>query len=261
MQSSPSPAPQELLYEGKAKRVYRTADPEIYLCRYKDDATAFNAQKRGSIAGKGEVNCTVSSHLFAYLTQQGIRNHFLAQTGPTEMQVKAVTILPIEVVVRNRTAGSLCKRLGLERGLPIEPPLLEFYYKNDALGDPLITPDHIRLLKLATPAQVERLGSLALAVNSHLQVFWRNCQLELVDFKLEFGLDKRGEILLADEISPDTCRLWDLGGEMSEPRVLDKDLFRFDLGDPVAGYQEVLQRVLQATDPNLPSPRGAGGEG
>ncbi len=252
MQSSPSLPPQELLYEGKAKRVYRTADPEVYLCQYKDDATAFNAQKRGSIPGKGEVNCTVSSHLFAYLAQQGIQNHFLAQTGPTEMQVKAVTILPIEVVVRNRTAGSLCKRLGLERGLPIDPPLLEFYYKNDALGDPLITHDHIRLLKLATPAQVERLGSLALAVNSHLQAFWRNCQLELVDFKLEFGLDERGEILLADEISPDTCRLWDLAGEMSEPRVLDKDLFRFDLGDPVAGYQEVLQRVVGVNAGSLP---------
>jgi phosphoribosylaminoimidazole-succinocarboxamide synthase len=141
------PTPQELLYEGKAKRVYRTADPQVYLCQYKDDATAFNAQKRGSIAGKGEVNCTVSSRVFAYLAQQGIRNHFLAQTGPREMQVRALRILPLEVVVRNRAAGSLCKRLGLERGLPIEPPLVEFYYKNDALGDPLVTPDHIRLLQ------------------------------------------------------------------------------------------------------------------
>ncbi|MEN9229620.1 MAG: phosphoribosylaminoimidazolesuccinocarboxamide synthase [Thermostichus sp. DG02_5_bins_236] len=246
---TPASAPQELLYEGKAKRVYRTADPQVYLCQYKDDATAFNAQKRGSIAGKGEVNCTVSSHLFQYLSQQGIRNHFLAQPGPSEMQVKAVTILPIEVVVRNRTAGSLCKRLGLERGLPIEPPLLEFYYKNDALGDPLVTHDHIRLLRLATPEQVERLGSLALTINGHLQIFWRACQLELIDFKLEFGLDADGEILLADEISPDTCRLWDLAvGEASAPRVLDKDLFRFDLGDPVAGYQEVLQRVLQVVE-------------
>ncbi|MEN9225829.1 MAG: phosphoribosylaminoimidazolesuccinocarboxamide synthase [Thermostichus sp. HHBFW_bins_43] len=246
MPSSPTPTPQELLYEGKAKRIFRTADPQVYLCRYKDDATAFNAQKRGSIAGKGEVNCTVSSHLFTYLAQQGIPSHFIAQTGPTEMQVKALQILPLEVVVRNRAAGSLCKRLGLERGLPIEPPLLEFYYKNDALGDPLITEDHIRLLKLATPAQVQQLGSLALAINQQLQTFFRGCQLELIDFKLEFGLDQTGEILLADEISPDTCRLWDLAGESaSEQRVLDKDLFRFDLGDPVAGYQEVLQRVEQ----------------
>ncbi|MGY2753092.1 phosphoribosylaminoimidazole-succinocarboxamide synthase [Thermostichus sp. MS-CIW-21] len=247
-----SPTPQELLYEGKAKRVYRTADPQVYLCQYKDDATAFNAQKRGSIPGKGEVNCTVSSRVFAYLAQQGIRNHFLSQTGPREMQVRALQILPLEVVVRNRTAGSLCQRLGLEQGLPIEPPLVEFYYKNDALGDPLVTPDHIRLLHLATPEQVEKLGSLALAVNTHLGNFWRRCRLELVDFKLEFGLDEEGQIWLADEISPDTCRLWDLQG--TEPRVLDKDLFRFDLGDPAAGYQEVLQRVLQATDPNLPSP-------
>ncbi|MCJ2542439.1 phosphoribosylaminoimidazolesuccinocarboxamide synthase [Thermostichus vulcanus] len=260
--SSPSPspfpgAPQELLYEGKAKRVYRTADPQVYLCQYKDDATAFNAEKRGSIAGKGEVNCTVSSHLFRYLAQQGIPNHFLAQPSPTEMQVKAVTILPLEVVVRNRTAGSLCKRLGLERGLPIDPPLLEFYYKNDALGDPLVTQDHIRLLKLATPSQVEQVGSLALTINGHLQTFWRACQLELVDFKLEFGCDAEGEILLADEISPDTCRLWDLAaGDDSAPRVLDKDLFRFDLGDPVAGYQEVLQRVLQVVE-QQPHPNSA----
>lgn len=190
--------------------------------------------------------------MFAYLAQQGIRNHFLAQTGPREMQVRALRILPLEVVVRNRTAGSLCRRLGLEQGLPIQPPLVEFYYKNDALGDPLVTLDHIRLLHLATPEQVEKLGSLALAVNTHLRHFWRRCRLELVDFKLEFGLDEEGEIWLADEISPDTCRLWDLEG--TEPRVLDKDLFRFDLGDPAAGYQEVLQRVLQATDPNLPSP-------
>ncbi len=258
---SSSPTPPDLLYEGKAKRVYRTADPRVYLCQYKDDATAFNAQKRGSIAGKGEVNCTVSSRVFAYLAQQGIRNHFLSQIGPREMQVRALQILPLEVVVRNRTAGSLCKRLGLKQGLPIEPPLVEFYYKNDALGDPLVTPDHIRLLRLATPDQVEALGSLALAVNVHLCNFWRRCRLELVDFKLEFGLDEQGQIWLADEISPDTCRLWDLEG--AEPRVLDKDLFRFDLGDPAAGYQEVLQRVLQATDANPPSPseRGAGGEG
>ncbi|MCF2970550.1 phosphoribosylaminoimidazolesuccinocarboxamide synthase [Synechococcus sp. Nb3U1] len=244
-----SPTPQELLYEGKAKRVYRTADPQVYLCQYKDDATAFNAAKRGSIAGKGEVNCTVSSHLFTYLAQQGIRNHFLAQISPTEMRVKAVTILPIEVVIRNRAAGSLCKRLGLERGLPIEPPLLEFYYKNDALGDPLITHDHIRLLKLATPEQVHQMGSLALKINQLLRTFFRSCRLELIDFKLEFGLDPAGEILLVDEISPDTCRLWDLAGEnTSEPRVLDKDLFRFDLGNAVAGYQEVLQRVVQQVE-------------
>ncbi|MGQ9837733.1 MAG: phosphoribosylaminoimidazolesuccinocarboxamide synthase [Cyanobacteriota bacterium] len=259
MQPSPSPSPssdlpQELLYEGKAKRVYRTADPQVYLCQYKDDATAFNAEKRGLIAGKGEVNCTVSSHVFRYLSQQGIRNHFLSQPGPTTMQVRAVRILPIEVVVRNRTAGSLCKRLGLEWGLPIQPPLLEFYYKNDALGDPLLTPDHIRLLKLATPSQVEQLGSLALAINEHLQTFWRTCQLQLIDFKLEFGLDADGGILLADEISPDTCRLWDLAAEeTSAPRVLDKDLFRFDLGDPVAGYQEVLQRVLQVVEQGHPN--------
>jgi phosphoribosylaminoimidazole-succinocarboxamide synthase len=234
----------DLLYEGKAKRVYRTTDPHILICQFKDDATAFNAQKKGTITHKGEVNCTISAHIFRYLENQGIPTHFIAQTAATEMQVKAVQIVPIEVVVRNRAAGSLCNRLGIERGLTITPPLVEFCYKNDALGDPLITPDHIRILQLASPDQVEALTSLALQINQALASFFRRCDLELIDFKLEFGLDTHGVILLADEISPDTCRLWDLRGQESEQRVMDKDLFRFDLGDPVAGYQEVLQRVI-----------------
>lgn len=235
----------DLLYEGKAKRVYRTPDPAVFVCHFKDDATAFNAQKRGSIQQKGEVNCTVASHLFIYLEALGIRTHFLSQLSPNQMQVKAVRILPIEVVVRNRAAGSLCKRLGLERGLIVDPPLLEFFYKNDDLGDPLITTDHIRLLALASPEQVTQIGNLALQINRFLSQFFRDCDLALIDFKLEFGLDHSDQILLADEISPDTCRLWDLrGGGGSEVRVLDKDLFRFDLGDAAAGYQEVLQRVL-----------------
>lgn len=243
----------ELRYEGKAKRVYRTADPGVYLCEYKDDATAFNAQKRGTIAHKGEVNCTIAGIIFTYLEQQGIPTHFLRQVSPTQMEVKAVRILPIEVVIRNRTAGSLCQRLGLERGIPIQPPLLEFYYKNDPLGDPLITPDHIALLGLATPPEVDYLGTAARQINQYLQDFFHRCDLELIDFKLEFGRDPQGEILLADEISPDTCRLWDLRGS-GEQRVLDKDLFRFDLGDPVAGYQEVLQRIRAAYPTASPRP-------
>ncbi|MEN9252673.1 MAG: phosphoribosylaminoimidazolesuccinocarboxamide synthase [Thermostichales cyanobacterium BF3_bins_165] len=231
----------ELVYEGKAKRLYRTGDPQLYLCEYKDDATAFNAQKRGSIAHKGEINCRIAAIIFSYLQQQGIPTHFVRQVAANQMEVQALTIIPIEVVMRNRAAGSLCKRLGLPRGLPIQPPLLEFYYKNDDLGDPLVTRDHIDLLKLATPEQVEELASFARRINELLQDFYRRCDLELIDFKLEFGRDPWGQIVLADEISPDTCRLWDLRGGLG--RVLDKDLFRFDLGDAAAGYQEVLQRI------------------
>ena len=228
-----------LLYEGKAKRIYSTKTDGELLSRYKDDATAFNAQKKGQIAGKGAVNCTVAAILFRYLEDEGVTTHFVEQLSPTEMKVKAVEIVPIEVVVRNRAAGTLCKRLGLERGQEISPPLVEFFYKNDDLGDPLITTDHIALLQLATTEQVEVLREQALAIDRLLQAFFLKCGLELIDFKLEFGTLPDGRIILADEISPDTCRLWNVADE----RVLDKDLFRFDLGDPVAGYQEVLQRV------------------
>ncbi len=239
--------PLDLLYEGKAKRVYRTADPEILICEYKDDATAFNAAKRGTITGKGEVNCTIAAHLFTYLAEHQILTHYRQQLSPTSMLVRAVQILPLEVVVRNRAAGSLCKRLGIHRGQPLTPPLVEFFYKNDELGDPLVTEDHIQLLQLATVEQVEHLQQMALRINTALQSFFQVRDLELVDFKLEFGTCADGQILLADEISPDTCRLWDLTPTATDqPRVLDKDLFRFDLGDPVAGYQEVLQRVLQS---------------
>jgi phosphoribosylaminoimidazole-succinocarboxamide synthase len=234
------------LYEGKAKCLYQTMDPEVLICHFKDDATAFNAQKKGSIARKGEINCLLTQQIFTYLEARGIPTHLISQISPQALKVKAVRILPLEVVVRNRVAGSLCKRLGLEKGQIICPPLVEFYYKNDDLQDPLVTLDHIQLLKLATPSDVDRLKTLALEINHHLQAFFRDCQLELVDFKLEFGLTSTGEMVLADEISPDTCRLWDLSG--SQVRVLDKDLFRFDLGDASAGYEEVLRRVISRSE-------------
>ncbi len=240
----------ELLYEGKAKRVYRTVDPEILICHFKDDATAFNAQKKGSIDRKGEVNCTIAARILSYLQNHGIPTHFLAQMSPTEMAVRAVQIVPLEVVVRNRAAGSLCKRLGIEQGLILDPVLTEFYYKNDDLGDPLLTMEHIQLLNLASARVVDQLRELALHIDLLLIKFFAQCDLELVDFKLEFGVTSDQELLLADEISPDTCRLWDRRGVQpgDPPRVLDKDLFRFDLGDPVAGYQEVLRRVLAVAD-------------
>jgi phosphoribosylaminoimidazole-succinocarboxamide synthase len=232
------------LYEGKAKIIYPTEDPQVLLAYYKDDATAFNAQKRGSIAGKGEVNCTMSSYLFQKLEAIGIATHWLAQLSPREMKVKAVRIVPLEVVVRNIAAGSLCKQTGIALGTQLPFPLVEFYYKDDAMGDPLLTPDRITVMAVATAEQVETLRRLALEVNTWLIQFFKDCGITLVDFKLEFGVDAQGQMLLADEISPDTCRLWDLSETDLNQRVMDKDRFRQDLGQVEDAYQRVLQRVL-----------------
>lgn len=234
----------EKLYEGKAKIIYTTDKPEILLAHYKDDATAFNAQKRGQIAGKGQINCTVSTHLFKLLEQAEIRTHFIEQTAPDQMLVRRVQIVPLEVVVRNIAAGSLCKQTGLPEGKILTNPLVEFYYKNDALGDPLLTIDRILVMEIATPEQIEQLRSLSLEVNRILSEFFNQCGITLVDFKLEFGLDETQQILLADEISPDTCRLWNQSETDAEKRVMDKDRFRRDLGNVENAYQQVLERVL-----------------
>lgn len=235
------------LYEGKAKILYTTDTPDVLLVYFKDDATAFNAQKKGTIDKKGEYNCQIATHILQFLTKQNIPNHFIAQVSAREMLVKAVQIIPIEVVVRNIAAGSLTKRLGLELGMVLPNPIVEFYYKNDPLGDPLITTEHIALLELATPPQVEQLKRDALTINSHLQQFFGQCRLNLVDFKLEFGIDTKGEVILADEISPDTCRLWDQDTNDPDQRVLDKDRFRQNLGQESAAYQEVLRRIVEST--------------
>ncbi|PZU99939.1 MAG: phosphoribosylaminoimidazolesuccinocarboxamide synthase [Pseudanabaena sp.] len=232
------------LYEGKAKILFTTDDPQILLSRYKDDATAFNALKKGTITNKGEMNCAIASHVFQYLEAQGIATHFIKQVSPSEMQVTAVKILAIEVVVRNIAAGSICKRLGLEQGQVLKEPLVEFFYKNDDLGDPLITDDHIAMLDLATPEQVAQLKKLALDINHHLQIFFDKVRLTLVDFKVEIGIDATGKLLLADEISPDTCRLWDQDIADPSDRIMDKDRFRQDLGKISEAYQEVTKRVL-----------------
>lgn len=234
---------QTLLYEGKAKIIYTTDEPEILLAYFKDDATAFNAQKRGSIAGKGEINCTISRILFEYLERQGIATHFIDTLSPNQMRVAKVKILPLEVVVRNIAAGSLCQQTGLIVGTVLKQPLVDFYYKNDALGDPLLTSDRILLLELATKEQITQLQHLALQINQYLSNFFQNCGLTLVDFKLEFGLDAQGQLRLADEISPDTCRLWNSSDPDPNSRVMDKDRFRRDLGNVETAYQEVLQRV------------------
>ena len=237
-------SPDRKLYEGKAKILYATDDSEILLTHFKDDATAFNAQKRGTIAGKGEINNAISRHLFELLAAKGIPTHFIDCPTPNQMRVRRVQIIPLEVVVRNIAAGSLCQQTGIPLGTVLNPPLVEFYYKNDALGDPLLTRDRLLLLQLATPYQMEELQASARAINEILKVFFNQCDITLVDFKLEFGFDGDGKIILADEISPDTCRLWDQSETDPNQRVMDKDRFRRDLGSVETAYQRVLQRVL-----------------
>ena len=227
-----------MIYEGKAKKMFATDKPDQVVQYFKDDATAFNAQKRGTILEKGIINNKVSERLFRLVEQGGVPTHFVQRLSDREMLTKKVTIVPVEVVVRNVVAGSLAKRLGLKEGEPIEPAIVEWYYKNDALGDPLIADDHVRLMKLATPEQMAEIKRLALKVNSLLQPFFCERQMILVDFKLEFGLHN-GKLILADEISPDTCRFWD----MSTGESMDKDRFRKDLGRIEEAYREVLKRV------------------
>ena len=234
----------EKLYEGKAKILYPTDNPEILLACYKDDATAFNAQKRGKIKGKGEINCTVSAALFEWLESLSIPTHYIDCPTPNQMRVKAVKIVPIEVVVRNIAAGSLCRQTGLPEGKILPSPLVEYYLKNDELGDPLLTLDRLFLLEIVSQAQLTAIKEMALKINHHLQDFFASCQITLVDFKLEFGLDSQQQILLADEISPDTCRLWDRTETDPQAKVMDKDRFRKDLGQVESAYQEVQARVL-----------------
>ena len=227
-----------MLYEGKAKKIFLTEKDDELIQYFKDDATAFNAEKRGTILEKGIVNNAISAKLFQHLADAGIPSHFIQQINDREMLTRRVKIIPVEVVVRNRATGSIVKRLGLKEGLIIDPPLVEFFYKDDSLGDPLISEDHIRLLKLATPGQIEELRQQALKINEVLKPFFQKKGMLLVDFKLEFGL-WNGQIILADEISPDTCRFWDIQtGER-----MDKDRFRKDLGRIEETYQEVLKRV------------------
>jgi phosphoribosylaminoimidazole-succinocarboxamide synthase len=232
-----------LIYEGKAKKLFTTGRSDEVLQYFKDDATAFNAQKRGTILDKGIINNKVSERLFRLLEENGVPTHFVERKSDREMLTKKVTIVPVEVVVRNVIAGSLAKRLGLKEGEAIQPPIVEWYYKNDALGDPLIADEHVRLLKLATPEQMAEIKGLALKVNSVLQPFFAERRMVLVDFKLEFGVHN-GRLILADEISPDTCRFWDQATRES----MDKDRFRKDLGKIEEAYQEVLKRVCGSGD-------------
>lgn len=228
----------EQLYEGKAKKVFKTDDSDYYVVEYKDDATAFNGEKKGSIHDKGVVNNKMSALLFKMLEDKGIPTHFEKLLSDREQYVKAVTILPLEVIVRNVAAGSLAKRLGLEEGIVMKETVLEFCYKNDELGDPMINEYHIYAMSFATAEQVEKIKDMSLKINTILTDFFKEHGLKLIDFKLEFGLFK-GDVILADEISPDTCRLWDI----ETNKKMDKDRFRRDLGDVEETYQEVLNRI------------------
>jgi len=227
-----------LLYEGKAKKIFTADRADEVVHYFKDDATAFNAQKRGTIVDKGIINNKVSERLFTLLDAEGIRTHFVKRLSDREMLTKKVTIVPVEVVVRNIIAGSLAKRLGLKEGSPIQPAIVEFYYKDDALGDPLVNDDHLRLMNIATPALLKDLRDLGHKINAVLKPFFAERKMQLVDFKLEFGVF-HNKLVLADEISPDTCRLWD----MTTGDSMDKDRFRKDLGKIEEAYQEVLKRV------------------
>jgi phosphoribosylaminoimidazole-succinocarboxamide synthase len=228
----------ELLYEGKAKQVYRTADPDFLVQHFKDDATAFNAQKRGTIASKGIVNNRTSEVFFRLLEEHGVATHFVRRLSDRDMLIRACEIVKIEVVVRNIIAGSLAKRLGREEGELLPEPVIEHYLKDDALGDPLINDWHIRMLKLAAAADVQAINETALKVNAILREFLDARQIVLVDMKLEFGRH-HGKILVADEICPDTCRFWD----KSTGEKLDKDRFRRDLGGVEEAYQEAARRI------------------
>lgn len=227
-----------MLYGGKAKKVYKTEDPKKYLVEYKDDATAFNGAKKGTISQKGIINNKMSSLIFKMLEEKGVKNHFEELVSDREMIVKAVEILPIEVIMRNVAAGSLSKKLGIEEGIPLKTPILEFCYKDDSLGDPMINDYHIAAMELASEEQLETIKGYAFKVNEILIEFFKEKGIKLIDFKLEFGLYE-GEVILADEISPDTCRLWDI----STGEKLDKDRFRNDLGGIEESYNEVLKRI------------------
>lgn len=234
--------PTKQLYEGKAKKIFATDDPNLVIQHFKNDATAFDGKKKGQIEGKGVVNTKISTALFKLLEKSGIKTHFKEQISKNELLTIKVDILPVEVVTRNIAAGSLSKRTGLPEGTALSNPIVEFYYKNDDLGDPLLTEDHITELKLATKDELVKLRDQALRINETLKTFFSNIGLDLVDFKLEFGYDKEGNLMLADEISPDTCRLWD----KETQEKLDKDRFRRDLGKVEEAYQEVLKRVEES---------------
>lgn len=230
----------EQLYEGKAKKVFKTDDENIYMVYYKDDATAFNGEKKGTISNKGIINNRVTNHLMKMLEKEGIPTHFVEEISERETLVKKVTIVPLEVIVRNIAAGSLSKRLGLPEGTKLASTVLELCYKDDALGDPMVNNYHVFAMNLATPEELKQIEEYSLKINKILGNYLKDLNIELIDFKLEFGKTPDGKIILADEISPDTCRFWD----SVTKEKLDKDRFRRDLGNVEDAYKEILKRLL-----------------
>lgn len=230
----------EQMYEGKAKKVFATDDANAYIVEYKDDATAFNGLKKGTIAEKGIINNKVSNHLMKMLEGHGIPTHLIEEISDRETIVKKVTIVPIEVIVRNIAAGSLSKRLGLPEGQKLAKTVLEYSYKDDALGDPMINDYHVFAMELATPEELQTIANYAFKINEILSAYLKDLNIELIDFKLEFGKISDGTIILADEISPDTCRFWD----STTGEKLDKDRFRRDMGGVEGAYQEIMKRLL-----------------
>ena len=230
----------EQLYEGKAKKVFATDDANLVIVDYKDDATAFNGEKKGTITGKGVINNVMSNHMFQLLEQQGVPTHFVEQLSERETLVKKVSIVPLEVIIRNISAGSFAKRFGVEEGIVFDEPTIEFSYKNDELGDPLMNAYHAIALKAATREEIETIKAMAFKVNEVMKQYFDTLNVILVDFKLEFGKTVDGQIVLADEISPDTCRLWD----STTKEKLDKDRFRRDMGGVEEAYQEIMKRVM-----------------
>ena len=229
----------EQLYEGKAKKVFKTDDPQLLIVDYKDDATAFNGLKKGTISGKGIINNKMSNLLMAKLEKKGVPTHFVEELSDRETVVRKVSIVPLEVIVRNIAAGSFSKRYGIEEGMVFDEPTIEFSYKNDDLGDPLINEYHALAMKLADKNEIETIKNYAFKINEILKEFWKECGITLVDFKMEFGRNADGAIILADEISPDTCRLWDI----KTGEKLDKDRFRRDLGGVEEAYNEIMSRL------------------
>ena len=230
----------EQLYEGKAKKVFATGDPEVVIVSYKDDATAFNGLKKGTITGKGAINNRMTNNLMRRLEAQGVPTHYVEELSDRETAVKKVSIVPLEVIIRNISAGAFAKRYGVEEGIVFDEPTIEFSYKNDDLGDPLLNTYHALALKLATQQEIDLIKKYAFMVNDLLKGFMKEIGIDLVDFKLEFGKTSDGAIVLADEISPDTCRLWD---ETTHEK-LDKDRFRRDLGGAEEAYEEVMRRLM-----------------
>jgi phosphoribosylaminoimidazole-succinocarboxamide synthase len=230
----------EQVYEGKAKKVFKTDDPELYIVDYKDDATAFNGLKKGTIEDKGIINNRVTNYMMSILNKEGVPTHFVKELSPRETLVKKVTIVPLEVIIRNKAAGSFSKKYGVPEGTELASTVLEYSYKDDSLGDPLINDSHILALKIATKEELDKISSLALKVNEVLTRFFKGVGIELIDFKIEFGKTSAGEIILADEISPDTCRFWDI----KTHEKLDKDRFRRDLGNVEGAYKEILRRLF-----------------